>query len=276
MTSELFSLPAFTMADYNPYRVDDRILFAFVAAALVFCVIHAARRAFRQPQPTDLPREKDTLSALKAEEMERHSLFQRIYHWSNAAAVLTLSFSGWMIYQPRQAPTLEQTASEWFFWHRWGVAVLLAGVLAHTINESFMAQGANPMAMNRAEARRILAIFRNFFGLSKSYPLAGKYHTGQIFFHWAVAGNLFLLILTGMVLWKPLRDLLPLSLLGLGWDFIFFSRLLHGFFSATLTASLIGHLYFALFIKKNWPEAKSIVTGRISCREYLESHSPLE
>jgi cytochrome b subunit of formate dehydrogenase len=132
------------------------------------------------------------------------------------------------------------------------------------------------MVFNRAEVQRILSIFKNFFGLSKNYPLAGKYHTGQIFFHWAVAGNIFLSILTGMVLWKPFRDFLPLSLFGLGWDFIYFSRILHGFFSATLIASLIGHLYFALFIKKNWPETKSMVTGRMSLRDYLESHSPLE
>ena len=69
---------------------------------------------------------------------------------------------------------------------------------------------------------------------------------------------------------------LPLSLFGLGWDFIYFTRILHGFFSATLFASLIGHLYFALFIKTNWPEAKSMVTGRMPLREYLTSHSPLE
>lgn len=129
------------------------------------------------------------------------------------------------------------------------------------------------MAVNRAEAGRILAVFRNFFGLSRSYPLAGKYHPGQIFFHWAVAGNLFFLVLTGMALWKPFRDLLPLTLLGLGWNFIFFCRILHGFFSAALMASLIGHLYFALLIRKNWPETKSMVTGRISLRDYLQSHS---
>ncbi len=269
-------MPSFTMADYNLYRVDDRIFFVFVAAALAFCIIHAARRAFRQPQPTDLRLEKGTISATGAEEMERHTLFQRIFHWSNALAVITLALSGWMIYQPRLVPTLEQTTSEWFFWHRWGVALLLVGVVAHIINESFIAKGTNPMAVNGAEIGRILAIFRNFFGLSKFYPRASKYHTGQIFFHWAVAGNLFLLILTGMVLWKPFRDSLPLSLLGLGWNFIFFTRILHGFFSATLVASLIGHFYFALFIKRNWPEAKSMATGRISLQEYLTSHSLIE
>jgi hypothetical protein len=54
------------------------------------------------------------------------------------------------------------------------------------------------------------------------------------------------------------------------------SRILHGFFSASLFACLIGHLYFALFIKKNWPEAKSMVTGRMPLQEYLTSHLPPE
>jgi cytochrome b subunit of formate dehydrogenase len=181
-----------------------------------------------------------------------------------------------MMYQPRQLPTLEGTSSEWFIWHRWGIALFLVGIGAHIIREAFVAKEANPMVFNRAEAQRILSIGKNFLGISPNYPLAGKYHTGQIFFHWAVAGNIFALILTGMVLWKPFRDFLPLSLFGLGWDFIYFSRVIHGFFSATLIASLIGHLYFALLIQKNWPETKSMITGRISLREYLESHSPPE
>jgi len=46
---ESFSLPAFTMADYNLYRVDDRIFYVFVIAALAFCLIHAACRVFGSP-----------------------------------------------------------------------------------------------------------------------------------------------------------------------------------------------------------------------------------
>jgi cytochrome b subunit of formate dehydrogenase len=269
--TEPYPVPAFTMADYNLYRVDDRIFLLFIVAALAFCLLHAVRRAFRQPMPTETPS-----PPAREEEMERHTLFQRIFHWANAVAVFTLAGSGWMIYPPGQVPALEGPPSEWFLWHRWGIALLLAGITAHIVREAFIAREANPMAFNGAEVRRIFSIFKNFFGLSKNYPLAGKYHTGQLIFHWAVAGNLFALILTGMVLWKPLRGLLPLSLLGLGWDFIYFTRILHGFFSASLFACLIGHLYFALFIKKNWPEAKSMVTGRMPLQEYLISHLPLE
>jgi cytochrome b subunit of formate dehydrogenase len=276
MTGEAFSLPAFTMADYDLYRLDDRIFFAFIIAGLTFCVVHAARRAFRQPVPTEPGQGESRPPGVKEEEIQRHTPFQRVYHWLNSVAVLTLVISGWLIYQPRGFSSLEGPAFDRFFWHRWGVALLLVGIAFHVIYESFIARDPNPMAVNRAEAKRILTIFKNFFGLSKSYPLATKYHPGQIFFHWAVAGNLFLLILTGFVIWKPFRDFLPLSLFGLGWDFIFYCRLFHGFFSATLVASLIGHIYFALLIQKNWVEAKSMITGRVPLREYLDSHSLME
>jgi cytochrome b subunit of formate dehydrogenase len=268
MTGDPYTLPAFTMADYNLYRLDDRIFFGFLLAGLIFCAVHAARRVFRQPVSTDLPTGGNPPSDSKGEGMQRHTLFQRLYHWSNALAVLTLTVSGCMIYQPRGISS-EGTPFDWFFWHRWGMALLLVGIGFHLIHESFIARGVNPMAVNRDEAGKILAIFKNFFGLSKSYPLATKYHSGQIFFHWAVAGNLFLLILTGFVIWKPFRDLLPLSLFGLGWDFIYYNRLFHGFFSATLAASLIGHFYFALLIKKNWVETKSMITGRIDKNSLL-------
>jgi cytochrome b subunit of formate dehydrogenase len=272
MTVEPYSIPAFTMADYNLYRLDDRAFFGFLVAGLAFCAIHAARRAFRQPVPTGLPGSGSHPSGAMEEVLQRHTLFQRLSHWLNALAVLTLTYSGWMIYQPRGL-SAEGNAFDQFFWHRWGPALLLVGVAFHVVYESFIARGANPMAVNRTQAKIILAVIKNFFGLSKSYPLASKYHTGQIIFHWAVAGNLFLLILTGFVIWKPIRDLLPLSLFGLGWDFIYYSRLFHGFFSATLGASLIVHFYFALLIKKNWVETKSMITGHVPLREYLDSHS---
>jgi len=273
MTAEPFSLPAFTMAEYNLYRLDDRVFWAFLLAGLIFCLIHAARRAFRQPRVEDYPEKEGSIPISGGEKIERHTLFQRVFHWSNTVAVIILTISGWMVYQPRAILSFTETTSIGFTWHRWGTALLLIGLASHFIYESFIAHGSNPVAVNRAEGKILLAILKNFFGLSKSYPLINKYHPGQIVFHWIVAGNLFLLILSGFVIWKPFRDLLPLSLFGLGWDFVFYCRLLHGFFSATLIPSLMGHIYFAVLIKKNWSETKSMFTGRVSLREYLNFHS---
>jgi len=274
--NEAFSLPSFTISDYNIYRLDEKIFWTFIIIGLVFCVVHAARRAFRQPIPTKPTQIMPPAKFAGIKEMGRYTLFQRIYHWANTAAIFTLLFSGWMIYRFRPLFLLEGTTSEYFTWHRWGVGLLLVGIAFHVIYESFVARDPNPMIFSLTEAKKILAILKNFFGLSRFYPLATKYHPGQIFFHWAVAGNVFCLILTGFVLWKPLRDLLPLSLLGLGWDFIFYCRVLHGFFSATLIASLMGHIYFALFIKKNWTETKSMFTGSVPLQDYLESHALTE
>jgi hypothetical protein len=133
MTGETFSIPAFTIAEYDFYRLDDWIFRAFIAAALVFCLTHAARRAFRQPVPT-APSQDGTSSAPIGEEIQRHTLFQRIFHWSNSVAVLTLTVSGWLIYQPRGIPTLDGTPFDRFFWHRWGAALLLVGVVFHLVS----------------------------------------------------------------------------------------------------------------------------------------------
>jgi cytochrome b subunit of formate dehydrogenase len=266
MTEESYSLPTFTMTQYNLYRLDDWIFWFLLISGLTFCMIHAVRRAFRQPSPTEPGEEGSTLAV---GEIERHTLFQRILHWSNAVAVITLTISGWMIYRPLSPG---RAASVWFFWHRWAAVLLLVGLAFHSIYESFIVDRPNPMAVSHAQARRISAILKNFLGLSSYYPRLSKYHPGQIFFHWVVAGNLSLLALTGFIIWKPFRDLLPLSLLGLGWNFIFYNRFLHGFFSATLIASLFAHIYFALLIKKNWKETKSMFTGRVPSHEYLRSH----
>lgn len=98
MTGEAFSLPTFTMADYILYRLDDPIFWGFVLMGLIFCLIHGGRRAFRHPRPTESSDKENSLMASTEEEIERHTLFQRIFHWSNAGAVMVLTISGWMIY----------------------------------------------------------------------------------------------------------------------------------------------------------------------------------
>ena len=51
------SLPTMVMADYDLYRLDDYIFWGLMVLALLICLVHAARRAFRQPVPTDSGKE---------------------------------------------------------------------------------------------------------------------------------------------------------------------------------------------------------------------------
>ncbi len=50
---ESSSFPTMVMGDYNLYRLDDYTFFGLMVIAVLFCLVHAARRAFRQPIPTE-------------------------------------------------------------------------------------------------------------------------------------------------------------------------------------------------------------------------------
>jgi len=42
--------------------------------------------------------------------------------------------------------------------------------------------------------------------------------------------------------------------------------------TVSLAAMIIGHVYFAVFIKKNWPDLKAMFTGTIPLEEYMRYH----
>jgi formate dehydrogenase subunit gamma len=207
-----------------------------------------------------------------AEEIKRYTVPQRIFHWVNAVSVFVLLISGLAIYAPNLFASMDVPTSTWFKLHMWFSAIFLAGVGFHIIHAAFFLDRLENLWFGRAEQHRLIIIIKNFLGLTRQYPKLGKYHPTQILVHWAFFANLFVLTLTGFILWKPLRYLIPFRLFGFGWDFIFFNRILHDFFTASLAAMIIGHVYFAVFIKKNWPDLKAMFTGTIPLEEYERYH----
>lgn len=206
------------------------------------------------------------------EEIKRYTVPQRIFHWVNAFIIFVLFISGLAIYAPYLFASMNIPPSTWFKVHMWFVPLFLAGVAFHIVHAAFFLDRLGNLWFGRAEQRRLVIIIKNFFGITNEYPKLGKYHPAQILTHWAFLANLLALTLTGFILWKPLRHLIPFRLFGFGWDFIFFNRILHGFFTASLAAMIIGHVYFAVFIKKNWPELKAMFTGTITLEEYKRYH----
>ncbi len=206
------------------------------------------------------------------EEVKRYTVPQRIFHWFNALSVFFLLISGLAIYAPYLFASLNIPTATWFKLHMWFVPLFLAGVGFHIIHAAFFLDRLGNLWFGRAEQRRLITIITNFYGLTREYPKLGKYHPAQILVHWAFFANLLALTLTGFILWKPLRHLIPFRLFGFGWDFIFFNRILHDFLTASLGGLIIGHVYFAVFIKKNWPDLKAMFTGKIPLEEYEKYH----
>ncbi|NIO06415.1 MAG: hypothetical protein GTO13_23230 [Proteobacteria bacterium] len=209
-------------------------------------------------------------------DLERYTLPQRIFHWVNAVSIFLLLISGLAIYAPNLFAFMNLKTSTWFELHMWLVPLFLGGVAFHIIHSAFFLDRLGYLWFGKAEQHRLATILRNFFGLTKEYPRLGKYHPAQILVHWGFFANLMALTLTGFIIWKPLRHLIPLRLFGLGWDFIFFNRILHDFFTASLAAMIIGHVYFAVLIKKNWPDLKAMFTGKIPLEEYAKYHEILD
>jgi formate dehydrogenase subunit gamma len=206
------------------------------------------------------------------EEAKRYTVPQRIFHWVNAVSVFVLLISGLAIYSPNFFASVNIPTSTWFKLHMWFTPIFLAGIAFHIIHATFFLDRLGNLWFGRAEQRRSTIIIRNFFGITREYPKLGKYHPAQILVHWAFVANLLVLTLTGFILWKPLRYLIPFRLFGFGWDFIFFNRILHDLFTASLASLVIGHFYFAVFIKKNWAELKAMFTGTIPLEEYKRYH----
>lgn len=268
---------------YVGYRLDDTIFWALPLLALLACSIHAARRAFRHPTP---PAERDEAGSSGQEQgpgsddraelvqrkvVLRYTVPQRLFHWVNAVACILLLISGLAIYSHSPSWGSAYTAT-WFATHRWSAMVLLAGIPFHVVYDAFIRDSFGFMWFGEDVFNLLGQIARNFLGLSPVYPKYGRYHPMQIGTHWMMAGSLIALIITGMIIWRPIRILFPLGPLGLSWDFVFLCRTLHDFFAGAFMALLIGHVYFAVVIKKNWIISRTMLTGKIDYEYYTRYH----
>ncbi len=268
---------------YAGHRLSDTIFWALPILALLICAVHAARRAYRHPIPTiegeengssgqgEAKSPNDRAEQHQKKAILRYTVPQRLFHWVNAGACILLLISGIAIYSPGLFPG-SVSAATWFSFHRWFGVVLMVGIPFHVVYDAYVQDSFGFMWFGRDVINTLDKIARNFLGLSPVYPKYTKYHPMQMGTHWMMAANLFALIVTGLILWKPTRILFPLDLLGLDWNFIFFCRTLHDFFAAAFMALVIGHVYFAIVIKKNWVISKTMLTGKIDYDYYIRFH----
>lgn len=240
------------------------------------CAVHAARRAFSHPKPTQ-PEEAEGLGGKLGIPSPGHAVLvrytfgQRAFHWTNAFLCIGLMLSGAAIYSPGLFSYGIHT-SVWFAWHRFFGVLFVIGILYHIISDVYIQNAGSFMLLGKKAVTDLKAIGMNFLGLEKAYPKHGRYNPLQILVHWTIAFLTLGLVMTGFVLWKPTRLLIPLNLVAFDLESIFFCRLLHGLLSSLLIALTMGHLYFAVMIRKNWAISKAMLTGRIELSHYLIEH----
>lgn len=204
---------------------------------------------------------------MKDPQLRRYDTTQIVYHWVTVASIAILLVTGLAIYLNYRG------TAQFFTWHLWATWVFLLSTIIHIWHDTVTLKRFNNIWMNRQDWRDAMKRVRVLFGVAEGpAPKYRKYNPAQIAFHWILTADLFGLVVTGFILWKPARFLVAPFWLPWGWDAVFVARVLHVFFTFALIVLILGHVYFAMLVPKNWPLLKSIFVGRVRLASYAKDH----
>ena len=230
-----------------------------------FFAIHWIRRSFREPA-----RQKPTTTVdVPGENVKTFGTVQRLFHWSLFVVLGLVAVTGIDIFAPGTlgwflAPFGISSAADILFWHTTLLWVLLGIVVIHIVWDLAVARGWHNIWPGRKDFSDTAIRMKNFFGTTKDYPRPPKYDPFMKTFHWGAVLSFIVLGVSGIYLWNP-YGLFP----AIGPGFMDTLRLLHDIFAFLFVGLIAGHIYFAV-LPVNWPILRSMVTGTISKKEYID------
>lgn len=157
----------------------------------------------------------------------RHGLAARIYHWSLAACVYALVFTGF-------SPVIGVRFS-WVDPH-WIAGLLLSVLVIGHIGHSSAARRYRIMAWGSAQG-----------------TVVRKYTDAQKLYHWAIGSLLMLLVVSGIVLTFGIDSVLGHAdphMLGPWWRGMLFAC--HGLAAVCCIPLILVHTYLALLPENSW------------------------
>ena len=236
-------------------------------AGLLFLVAHATYMflsAHRKRTTAETEALEQRYKSLP-NEIERHSLVARLFHWVMAASMFVLLFTAFLPIVGVRFP--------WVTWHWMAGLVLSASIVFHIIHASFWLDfwwiwvGPKDIPEFRAEILREL-------GHDVPGPKPGKYPLGNRLYHLVIVVAGLAVVATGLFMMKRVRTPLfvrnPYLFSDSTWGFTYVA---HGLAGVGLVGLVIAHVYFAVRPDKWWI-TKSMILGFITRRQYLEHHEP--
>ena len=197
----------------------------------------------------------------------RHRLPDRLYHWTMAAAVLTLLGTGFL-------PILGWKF-EWVTAH-WIVGLVLAALVALHIVRASVWLDFWSMVVGFDDVQSGWRAVRQAFGRRGPLPLKpGKYSLLQKLYHLAVAGVVLALVATGLLMLlkidTPLWRRNPYWFSDHAWGVIY---VIHDLGAMSVITLLMAHVYFALRPEKLWM-SRSMIRGWVTNSDYRVHHDPM-
>ena len=199
----------------------------------------------------------------EAERVVRHRLLDRLYHWTMAAAVLTLLGTGFL-------PILGWKF-EWVTAHWIAGLVLAALVIMHIVRASVWLDfwSMVPAYEDVRSGWRTISRELGRRGLPPLKP--GKYSLLQKLYHLAITGIVLALIASGLLMLlkidTPWWRRNPYFLADDTWGLIY---VVHDFAAMALVTLVMIHIYFAVR-PDEWWASRAMFRGWITRREY-EAH----
>src|SRR5215469_490951 len=200
------------------------------------------------------------MSAAETERVVRHRVPDRLYHWTMAAAVLTLLGTGFL-------PILGWKF-EWVTAH-WIAGLVLAVLVAVHIVRASTWLDFWSMVPGLEDMRSGWRGIGRAFGRRGPLPLKpGKYSLLQKLYHLAIAGIILALVATGLLMLlkidTPWWRRNPYWFSDHAWGVIY---AIHDLCAMSVITLLMAHVYFALRPEKLWM-SWSMIRGWISNADY--------
>lgn len=256
---------AFSAPNPSGIRFTTNLIWLPIIAGLFFIAGHALYVAF-VAGPKEFVKSEPLMAASSIpEQVPRHSLAARMFHWIMAASILVL-FTAFL---PKVGVPFD-----WTLYHGIAGIVLTVCILFHFIHSSFFLDFRS-IWPDKTDLRD--AMHRTFRFLRKpapapakfaKYPLENKlYHLGVMLTGLTVIG-------TGLFMMKRVHTIFfsrtPYLFTDTAWGFMY---VLHGLAIVCLVALVMVHAYMGIRLEK-LPITKSMIFGWMSRAFYLEEHDP--
>jgi cytochrome b subunit of formate dehydrogenase len=252
----------------NPWGQDVLIgvswdlMWAAVIAAGLFLVGHAVWIKTR-PQGTHESTPASVPSGIP-EQIQRHSLSARVFHWTMSAAMLTLLVTAFVPLLGFQFP--------WVTVHWIAGVVLVATVVYHVIHaigwQDFWSMFELGLAEGVAHIKHVLS------PKAPEPPKAGKYPFDHRLYHHAIVVVSLAAIVTGVLMMvridTPFWTRNPYLLADSTWGVMY---VVHGLSGVSLILLVASHIYFAIRPEKRWI-TWSMIRGWVDRDHYLAHHDP--
>jgi cytochrome b subunit of formate dehydrogenase len=242
------------------------LIWVSAIGGLGFLIVHAIWVRFFAPKPVDAEGVAPQVAAGIPENVPRHSLAARLFHWIMAAAMLTLLVTAFL---PKVGVPFA-----WVTYHWIAGVVLTASILYHIIHASFWLDFWSiwPDSVDMEDAKR-----RWLRATGKSAPAPrkfAKYPLENKVYHLIIVLTGLGVIITGLFMMKRVRTPFftrnPYVFGDMTWGLMY---VLHGLAGVGLIALIMAHIYFALRPEK-LVITKSMIYGTLDRDHYLEHHDP--